>query len=163
MPVIVTVDPVVFSNPVHRSQWYTIRTEVTVHAACRNPVRKAKVTVEQHRLWWEESAKSNDRMLYFIRDSNPPAPERYVGIVRLDHRGTWTEVWLAVKPEYRLQHLATRALNIVSSLAQTRRWKPLGAVLNGKKNGASWRLFVKAGFVPMKEGFAQLIQKGRTV
>lgn len=146
----VSVDPVVFSNPTHMSQWYAIRSEVSVRTGWRD-LRKIKP--EQHRLWWEETARSTSRQLYFIRTNR-----QVVGIVRLDHRRTWMEAWIAVKPDHRRKGIATRALAIIEAQAVKRKWPPLGAIVNAKKNPASWNLFTRAGFVLRKKGFCQLLQ-----
>jgi len=153
----ITIEPVVFSNPAHMSLWYAIRSEKSVREGCRSA---KKITVEQHRAWWDESAKSKDRMLYFMRDIDV-FPVQTVGILRLDHRGSWMEVWLAVKPEWRHEGVATNALLSISKTAMKMKWPPLGCVINGQRNTASWLLFTKAGFVPSRKGFVQMIQKGR--
>jgi L-amino acid N-acyltransferase YncA len=132
------------------SQWYAIRSEGSVREGWRD-LRKIKP--EQHRLWWEESAKSTSRMLYLIRSNGA-----VVGIVRLDDRHAWMEVWIAVKMEHRQKGIATQVLSILSDHAIKNKWPPLGAVVSAKKNAASWHLFTRAGFVMGKEGFAQLIQ-----
>lgn len=151
----ITLDSVVFANPVHRTAWYMIRIEKSVHVACRDAT---KVTVDDHRIWWEESAISTTRKLYFIH-----AEHQTVGVLRVDHRGTWTEVWLAIKPDARRKGFATQALRLLSEQASMKQWPPLSAVVNGAKNLPSWRLFTRAGFVLKKDGFAQLIQPGRGI
>jgi|GEM_PF-5674946 len=163
---LISVEPVSFTDPAHRNQWYLIRSEDSVRYGCRSV---KKITVEQHRTWWEASSRSNERMLFFIKEladlpehSTFESPYyRIVGILRVDHRLTWMEVWLAVKPEDRHRKIATRALALLSEKAAKLKWPPLGAVVSGKKNLASWKLFTHAGFVTTKSGFVQLIQKGR--
>lgn len=147
----ITLEPVIFHNPVHRSQWYELRREGTVREGWRD-LRKIKP--EQHLLWWEESAKSTTRMLYFVRSNR----RQTVGIVRLDHRRTWTEVWVAIHPEQRQKGIATQVLRLLHEHAMKNKWPPLGAVVSAKKNAASWHLFTRAGFMMGKEGFCQLIQ-----
>ena len=164
----ITIEPVIFANDAHLSQWYTIRSEKSVREACRSV---KKITPEQHRIWWDESAKSKDRLLYFIRVRRdpalptvtppghvPPIMVQTVGILRVDHRGSWTEVWLAVKPDHRQYGFATETLLVLSQIAAQLKWPPLGAVVHGRKNIASWRLFTRAGFVMQHSGFLQLVQ-----
>lgn len=153
---VVRLEPAIFTNPTHMSLWHRIRSLPSVHSACRNPTRKSLVTIEEHRLWWEATSKSQDRLLCFIMCNDLP-----VGILRFDRRRDWTEIWLAIKPEFRRQGIGTQALLLAESRNNARRWPSLGAVVNGHRNPASWRLFMRAGFLARKAGFIQLIQPRR--
>lgn len=152
--------PVIFTQQSHMSQWYLIRNEDSVRYGCRKVTR---ITVEEHRVWWDASMRNTGRHLFFIREDDPfPArTARTVGILRLDHRGDWMEVWIAVKSEARNRKVATQALALIGERAWRAKWPPLGAIVSGKKNPASWRLFTRAGFASPKNGFIQLIQKSR--
>jgi RimJ/RimL family protein N-acetyltransferase len=152
----VTLEPVVFTNPVHLSRWYGIRNERTVCYGCRSVT---PITVDEHRAWWKRSAGMSTRRLYFIRVLH--GDSQTVGILRLDHRGRTTEVWLAVRRQDRQKGIAAHALKQVGPILRKLRWPPLSAVVSSHKNLASWRLFTRAGFVMQKPGFVQLVQ-GRT-
>jgi RimJ/RimL family protein N-acetyltransferase len=151
----ITIEPVVFSNEQHMSQWYAIRAEKTVREGSRSA---KKITPEQHRIWWEESGQAQDRMLYFIREECERVLQT-VGILRLDHRGTWMEVWLAIKQDRRRQGIATKVLTMLISRAVAKQYPPLGAVVSAKRSAASWKLFVRAGFIPKRDGFMQLVRR----
>lgn len=157
----ITLEPVIFTIQTHLSQWYQIRSEVSVRYGCRSV---KKITPSEHRVWWEASMKNKGRQLFFIRegdDKHLSGTLRTVGILRLDHRVSWMEVWLAVKPEERHRKIATRALALISEKAWRAQWPPLGGIVSAEKNMASWRLFTRAGFITPKSGFVQLLQRGR--
>ena len=153
------LEPAVFTTQSHMSQWYQIRSETSVRYGCRSV---KKITPEEHREWWEASMKNPARMLFFIREHyEDQGMAHTVGILRLDHRGDWTEAWLAVRPSDRRRKIATQAIILTGEKVRNAQWPPLGAIVSGK-NIASWRLFARAGFTAQKGGWIQLIQRGRS-
>jgi RimJ/RimL family protein N-acetyltransferase len=150
----VTIEPVKFQNPTHMSWWYEIRNERTVRLASRST---KKITVEEHRRWWQTSSTLATRQLFFIRRQEGTFTPQVVGILRLDYRKTWVEVSLALAPPWRKQGIGTQALDLLQKLRRPG-LPPYGAVVSGK-NLASLILFLKAGYVVQRAGFLQLTQK----
>ena len=150
-----TLDQVIFSRDEHMAWWYDVRNDESVRTVSRV---KRKIKADEHRKWWQESAKLSTRKLYFLRwrqvQSQPP---QIVGIARLDHRGTWTEVSIAVSQDWRGHGIATEALKMLAQEAARLRWPTLGAVINAQ-NSASLALFIKAGYTLKKKGFVQVAQ-----
>ena len=101
------------------------------------------------------SALSKTRKLYFIRRYDGIHQPQVVGIARLDHRGTWTEVSIAVMKEWRGQGIAREALKGLIAEAEQKKFPPLGAVIHAQ-NRASLALFFGCGFILKKKGFVQV-------
>ena len=156
----IIIEPVIFTDQSHLSQWYMIRSESSVRYGCRSV---KKITPEQHRRWWQQSMTDIGRLLFFIREyKDQTEPGRTVGILRLDDRDGWMEVWLAIKPSDRNRKIATIALAQICERAWKMKWPQLGAIVSGQKNHASWKLFTRAGFIPAADGFIKLVQKPRS-
>jgi L-amino acid N-acyltransferase YncA len=155
----VTLDPVIFDREVHMVWWYEIRNEDSVRATSRS---RKKIKADEHKTWWKESATLNMRKLYFIRRHDGVHQPQVVGLARLDHRVTWTEVSIAVTKDWRGQGIARAALQLLVSEAESHRWPSLGAVIHAQ-NRASLALFFGCGFVLKKKGFVQvaLPKKGK--
>jgi L-amino acid N-acyltransferase YncA len=153
MPTVkLTLDPVIFERESHMVWWYEIRNEDSVRAASRS---RKKIKVEEHKLWWQESAKLKTRKLYFLRRHDGVHQPIVVGFARLDHRGTWTEVSIAVSQDWRGQGIAKTALRSLGIEVAQLRWPVLGAVINAQ-NHASIALFLGSGYLLKKKGFVQV-------
>lgn len=148
----ITLDPVLFDREPHMIWWYEIRNEESVRAVSRS---RKKIKADEHKAWWQASAKSKTRKLYFIRRHDGVHEPQVVGFARLDHRETWTEVSIAVVPEWRGQKIARIALRSLVVESGNLKFPPLGAVINGQ-NHASLALFFGAGFVLKHKGFVQV-------
>ena len=103
----ITLDAVRFELEPHMIWWYEIRNEASVRAASRS---RKKIKAEEHRAWWQASAKLATRKLYFIRRHDGVHQPQVVGIARLDQREGWTEISIAVVPEWRGYKIARTAL-----------------------------------------------------
>lgn len=156
----ITLDPVIFDREAHMIWWYEIRNEASVRVVSRS---RKKIKADDHKVWWQESAKSKTRKLYFIRRHDGVHQPQVVGFVRLDHRGTWTEVSIAVSLEWRGAGVARAALQDAIEEAADAKWPPLGAVIHAQ-NRASLAVFIGCGFMLKKKGFVQVtlpVRKGK--
>lgn len=149
----VTLDPVLFDREAHMIWWYEIRNEPSVRAASRS---RKKIKAEEHKAWWQESAQLRTRKLYFIRRHDGVHQPQVVGFARLDDRGTWTEVSIAVVAEWRGQKIGSTALRSLALEAANLGLPPLGAVINAQ-NQASLALFFRAGYILKRKGFVQVV------
>lgn len=155
----ITLDPVMFDREPHMIWWYEIRNDASVRAVSRS---RKKIKADEHKAWWKASAQSTTRKLYFIRRHDGVHAPQVVGYARLDNRVTWTEVAIAIVPEWRGQKIARIALRSLCVEVGTLNLPPLGAVINAQ-NHASLALFFGAGFVMKRKGFVQVtvpVRKG---
>lgn len=148
----ITLDAVLFELTAHMIWWYEIRNHESVRAVSRS---RKKIQVAEHKSWWQESAKSKTRKLYFIRRHDGIHAPQVVGYARLDHRGTWTEVSIAVVPEWRGQRIARTAMRSLAIECGNLRFPPMGAIIHGQ-NHASLALFFGSGYVMKRKGFVQV-------
>lgn len=148
----ITLDPVKFDDPVHLRWWYEIRNAETTRKGCRSV---KKITVDEHYIWWHESKLSKTRKLFFVRRHHGIFQPQVVGIARLDHRKAWTEISIAIGPEWRGQGFGTVVVQQLVKRIELNKWPVAGAVVNGK-NAPSLLVFLKAGFLVKKKGFVQL-------
>lgn len=155
----VTLDPVIFDREAHMAWWYEIRNEASVRSVSRS---RKKIKADEHKVWWQESSKLKTRRLYFIRRHDGIHQPQVVGIARLDHRQIWTEVSIAVSPEWRGQGIAREALRALVLEAEAKRLPQLGAVIHAQ-NRASLALFIGCGFMLKKKGFVQVALPNKKV
>lgn len=149
----VTLDPVRFDREAHMIWWYEIRNEPSVRAVSRS---RKKIKADEHKAWWQASAALATRKLYFIRRHDGVHEPQVVGFARLDDRGGWTEVSIALVPEWRGQKIGSTAIRSLLVEAANIGFPPVGAVINAQ-NQASLALFFRAGFVLKRKGFVQVM------
>lgn len=148
----ISLDPVQFDDPVHLRWWYEIRNAETTRQGCRSV---KKISVNEHYVWWHESKVSKTRKLFFVRRHHETYQPQVIGIARLDNRKEWSELSIALSPEWRGQGLGTIAVTRLVSKVLSLKWPAPGAVISGR-NGPSLTVFLKAGFILKRKGFIQL-------
>lgn len=148
----ITLDPIIFDRAEHLAWWYEIRNEESVRAVSR---AKRKIKADEHKVWWKESENSLTRKLFFVRYRDGARTPQIAGFVRLDHRQTWTEVSIAIKPELRGHGIAKAALRMLAIEVANMKWPAPGAVIHAQ-NHASLALFIGAGYILKKKGFVQV-------
>lgn len=132
--------------------WYEIRNDQMV----RNWSRSTKVIrINEHAKWWRESLQNDKRRLFMVEIAGQPGKAGQVGIARLDHRGAWTEISLAVIPAAHGRGIGTEIVCQLIEKAAQLRWPEIGAVVNGK-NARSLRIFAKLGFVMKRKCWIEL-------
>lgn len=133
--------------------WYELRNAPDVRKVSRSV---KPIGPDEHRRWFHDSLAHPKRKLFIIEVSgNGGAVTRPVGFARLDHRGTWSEVSLALVEAARGHGIGKQAVNALREQAQRLKWPPCGAVVQGR-NARSLRLFVGAGFVTASARWLQL-------
>lgn len=167
----IELTPVKYTHPEHQAAWLEVRTDPTVHSITRNPAKRSRITKEEHYRWWMASAVNVRRRLFLINDLVVISPVRQdhtgrvlagtkrpipIGILRLDRREDWTEIWLALKSPYRGRGVGRQAVLQAQQIVQNLRWPPLGAVIHAQKNLPAWRLFIASGFLVDQKGFIKV-------
>ncbi len=86
---------------------------------------------------------------------HPHYAAQKIGIGRIDHRGSWTELSVVLDPFYRGVGLGTRAIQALCATVDDLGWPIPGAVINGK-NRRSLKTFLKAGFALQARRWVEL-------
>jgi RimJ/RimL family protein N-acetyltransferase len=110
-----------------------------VRAVSRNA---ASITADQHERWFLERLADPATALYMIVDESGSA----IGVIRLEHRGSHSEVSLAIHREERGRGVGRAAIRAAVALSSAR-WPGLPAhAWIAEDNLASRRSFEAAGF-----------------
>ena len=143
----------VHEDSVYVEAWYAIRN----HPKVRQWSRKTRAISEaEHRRWFAVSLRNPLRRLYLVRAQVPLRPGwTVIGIARLDHRKTWTELSLAVDPLYWGRGYGKMIVRLLTKAAIELTWPAPGAVVNGK-NAASLKICMAAGYVTEAKKWVQL-------
>lgn len=133
----------VAAQPSHEAYWLEVRNDP-------DAVRWSRVTKpiepNSHASWYAQALKMPlKRRLFLVTFKPTGGREMTIGIARLDHRGTWTELSLVLEPFARGKGLGVRVIQILCGRAESIGWPVVGAVVNGR-NRRSLRTFIKAGF-----------------
>lgn len=147
------------AQPDHADYWLHVRND---HEAVKWSRIPKPIDPQTHRDWFAESLRMPTKRRLFLLSYRPPGEtERPAGIVRADHRGTWTELSIVIDPAVRGRGLGTRAIQIVAARMETLGWPVCGAVVNGH-NRRSLRMFLKAGFAVRARRWLELRRTKKT-
>lgn len=130
----------------HEMYWITIRNNADAVKWSRVP---KPIDLATHHRWFRQSigtgAGLKKRRLFIVMFRHPQYAEHPIGIGRIDHHGTWTELSIVLDPFFRGHGLGTRAIQALCAKVDEILWPTPGAVINGK-NRRSLKTFLKAGF-----------------
>lgn len=138
----------VYLHPVQtkdEAYWLSVRNNTDAVKWSRTP---KPITSHAHHTWFIESLDirmSSKRRLFLIIFHHRDFLVRPIGIARMDHRGSWTELSIVLEPFSRGRGVGTRAIQALCSLTEWIAWPTPGAVVSGK-NRRSLKTFLKAGF-----------------
>lgn len=133
------------AQPQDESYWLSIRNN---HDAVKWSRTPKLIDAHVHRIWFRESLSSTmakKRRLWIIFFHHPQFLKQAIGIGRIDHRGSWSELSIVLDPLYRGRGLGTRAIQALCYTVDFLSWPMPGVVVNGK-NRRSLKTFLKAGF-----------------
>lgn len=124
--------------------WLAVRND---DAAVRWSRSREAVTPLAHADWFVKMLARPEKTRLFIVMLTPltgGAPAS-IGIARLDHRRSWTEVSLALAPAFRAKGFGPRVARLLTETAARLGWPQPGAIVHGH-NQRSIRCFLRAGF-----------------
>ena len=132
--------------------WWDIRNDPKVRSWSRTA---HCISPTEHGRWWRQAILNPKRKLYMVDVAGRNGEAAVVGIARLDHRGGWTELSLAVMPSAQGRGVGSAIVRLLLERVEALRWPEAGAVVNGK-NARSLRIFTKMGFVMKRRGWIEL-------